>query len=254
MKPIKIIPVFLCILFLGTIDGYSQMTSDEALSVFVAAGLAYKDGRYNEAISRYEKILEGRRVSGPLYYNLANSYYKKRNLGKAVLNYERARQFIPRDSDLNFNYRYVHSKIEHYGVGEESNFSVRLIRGFIQFYTKDEMVIILVIVGMLAGILFLVSLYINLPGLFNGGIIVLLLMCFLIYGVGVIVKGQHGKDKAIIMNSAESYFEPRTDSTAHFKLSEGMKATILKTEGHWIKIRRLDGKTGWVDRDVLEKI
>jgi len=33
-----------------------------------------------------------------------------------------------------------------------------------------------------------------------------------------------------------------------------MKARILKLQGNWIKIERLDGKAGWVDRKILEKI
>ncbi len=61
-------------------------------------------------------------------------------------------------------------------------------------------------------------------------------------------------DLYLLTESAESYFEPRADSTVHFKLSEGMKTKILKSEGNWLKIRRMDGKTGWVDMQVLERI
>jgi len=134
--------------------GFAQITSDEALSKFVSAGMAYKDGRYESAIERYRTILDGGRESGALYYNFGNSYFKKGNLGKAVLNYERAKRFIPRDSDLNFNDTYVQSQIVYYSDNGRKHFIDSMIKSTIQFYTVDEMAIILVGLGIAIGLVF----------------------------------------------------------------------------------------------------
>jgi len=232
----------------------AQISYDEALSQFVTAGMAYKEGRYDAAATHYNNILEGGRTSGPLHYNLGNSYFKKGDIGRAILNYERAMKFIPRDSDLNFNYDYVKSQTDQYGFAEKLKILNRLVQSHIHFYTIDEMVLILIGVVMVMGILFLVLLYVRWPESIRSGIFALLLCIFLIYGIGLIVKVDEGRDLVIVMIPTESYFEPRTDSIVHFKLSEGTKAKILKSEGHWIKIQRLDGKIGWIDRNVLEKI
>jgi tetratricopeptide (TPR) repeat protein len=242
----------LVILVGGT--GRCQITPEEALSKFVSAGMAYKEGRYDVAISQYMEILQGGRESGPLYYNLGNSYFKKADLGQAVLNYERAKKFIPRDSDLKFNDRYVQSQMEHYGNGESQNIFQENLRNFIQFYTIDEMVIILLCLAIGIGGVFLGAMYFPWPPQWRNGTLMGLLFVLMVFMCSLIAKISFEKDMAVIKDAAESYFEPRSDSTVHYKLSEGMKVKVLKTEGAWIKIQRRDGKVGWIDTEVLEKI
>ena len=135
MKFRKMILLTLGLTILAAGAGRCQLTTDEALSKFVAAGMAYKDGRYDAAISLYTEILQGGRVSGPLYYNFGNSYFKKGQLGKAALNYERAKKFIPRDSDLKFNWQYIQSQIKFYGAeGEGRGIAQKTFKRFIHFF------------------------------------------------------------------------------------------------------------------------
>jgi len=254
LRTYKLLVILVGLLFFNVASAFAQMTVDEALSKFVAAGFNYKNGQYDEAVNQYSKIIDGGQLSGPLYYNLGNSYFRNGESGKAVLNYERAKRLMPRDSDLNFNDRYVRSRIDSYGVDEELNLIDRAMKNYIQFYTTDEMVLIITGVVFAIGIVFLLSLYMNWPGSSRQGIIALLTLILLIYATGLVTKVQHEKGLAVIVTGTDSYFEPRTDSTVHFKLPEGTKARILKSEGVWIKVQRLDGKVGWVSRDMLEKI
>jgi len=253
VKALRLFIILPCLLLLGSVSGFAQMTSDEALSNFVAAGIAYKEGRYDVAIEKYNEILKGNRVSGPLYYNLGNSYFKKKNIGQAVLNYERAKKFIPRDSDLNFNEHYVRSKIDQQTNVNQSLID-RAIASHVQFYTIDEMVIILYCIGLVIGILYLISLYGQWSQTVTSGVIAVLIFSLFIYTTGLFAKVQTQRELVVVMMDSNTLFEPRTDSTVHFKLSEGMKARILKRQGDWVKIERLDGKVGWIDREVLEKI
>ncbi|MCK5012900.1 MAG: tetratricopeptide repeat protein [Candidatus Omnitrophica bacterium] len=254
MRNFKLI-LFLIFLFVFTsVNGFAQITEKEALSRFVSAGMAYKDGQYEEAITKYTQIIEGGLQSGAVYYNLGNSYFKKGDMGRAILNYERAKSLIPRDSDLNFNNRYVSSRINRYSAGEKINFLDRTMKSYIEFYTINEMVMILVGAIFVLGMVFLLSLYLNWPRSFIQGMAAFLSLIVMIYAVGLVVKIQYARDLAVVVTAAESYFEPRDDSTVHFKLSEGMKAKIMRPESNWIKIERLDGKRGWVPLGVLERI
>jgi len=253
MKTLRLFIFLPCLLLFGSVSGFAEMTPDEALSKFVAAGIAYEEGRYDAAIERYNAILKGNRVSGPLYYNLGNSYFKKKNVGQAVLNYERAKKFIPRDSDLKFNEQYVRSKIDQQTDAKQSVLD-RAIGSHIQFYTIDEMAIILYCLGLMIGIIHLIALYVQWPQTVTSWVIAALIFTLFIYSTGLVAKVQAELELAVVMTGSNTLFEPRTDSTVHFKLSEGMKARILKRQGNWIKIERLDGKVGWVDREVLEEI
>ena len=54
------------------------------------ANTAYINNDFPTAISLYETILSSGRQSGKLYYNLANAYFKEQEIGRAILNYNRA--------------------------------------------------------------------------------------------------------------------------------------------------------------------
>ncbi len=235
-------------------NSFAQIMEKEALSKFVLAGIAYKDGKYDEAIAKYNEIIEGGRESGAVYYNLGNSYFRKDDLGQAILNYERARRLIPRDSDLNFNNRYVSSRVDGYSNGWTMSFLDRAVRNCVEFYTVDEMVLIILVTFFIVGAIVLLSLYLNWPKLLSQAMVVLLALIAGVYTTGLVVKVQYARNLAVVVTAAESYFEPRTGSTVHFKLSEGVKAMVIRSELGWVKVERLDGKVGWVPLDVLEKI
>lgn len=236
-------------------EGLATPTTDPAVLLkFNEGGEAYKKGDYKSAIKKYEEILALSQESGPLYYNLANSYFKAGQLGKAILNYERARGFLPRDGDLNFNDRYVRSMIEQYQTQDTAGFFKQIIHGHIQFYTLDEMVLIMVAVALMAGTLHIVALYGKWPSKLKKAVFSFLGILIVIYGLGVVIKIYVEQDLAVMVMKAESKFEPREDSTTHFELPEGIKIKILKVEDNWAKVKRWDGKIGWAPRDVFEKI
>ena len=255
MKFRKVILLTSWVIVLTSGAGQCQITADEALSKFVAAGMAYKESRYDAAIGLYTEIFEGGRISGPLYYNLGNSYFKKGQLGKAILNYERAKQFIPRDSDLKFNWHYIQSQIKFYGAEEEGQGIVQeALQRLTQLYTFDEMVVIMLGLVLTMGVLSLLAMYFGWPMQRSRRILAGLFLALSIFTVGLFDKIMLEKNMAVIMNDTESYFEPRVDSTGHYKLSEGMIVKVLKTEGAWSKVQRSDGKIGWIDAKGLEKI
>lgn len=230
------------------------MSQDEAISRFDAAGAAYKEGDYAKAIEAYESILIDGTESGALYYNLANSYQKSGQSGKAVLNYERALRLIPRDSDVKFNLQYVRS-FARAQTKMDLNFLERLVEGHIQFYTREEMAIIITVLGLTLAFLFLISLYFNWPDQLKQGILGFLAAAFIIYAGGFVFKLQSEKDLAIILTGpTKSYFEPSLDSTVHFSLNEGTKVKVVQEKSPWVKIKRLDAKLGWIEASATETI
>jgi tetratricopeptide (TPR) repeat protein len=68
-------------------------------AAFRNGNTAYTQKNYTEAIANYEKINNESTHSPDLYYNLANAYAQNKQLGKAILNYERALRLAPFDAD-----------------------------------------------------------------------------------------------------------------------------------------------------------
>ncbi|MEM1324684.1 MAG: tetratricopeptide repeat protein [Bacteroidota bacterium] len=64
---------------------------------FQVANKSYDIEEYAVAIEQYQSLLESGFVSPELYTNLGNAYYQFGNLGKAILNFQRALQLNPDD-------------------------------------------------------------------------------------------------------------------------------------------------------------
>lgn len=73
------------------------------LAAFQNANRMYDDGEYDEAALTYERLIGLGADDPTLYYNLANAYYKTDDLGRAILNYMRARRLAPFDADIAAN-------------------------------------------------------------------------------------------------------------------------------------------------------
>ena len=71
---------------------------------------AYREGDYDAALEAYHLVLENGYSSGPLLYNIANAYYKRGELGPAILFYERAARKMPHDRDVRYNLSLARSR------------------------------------------------------------------------------------------------------------------------------------------------
>src|SRR6266850_3973874 len=57
---------------------------------FAKANQEYAQGHFKEAIAGYETLVHGGQWNANLFYDLGNAYFRTRDFGRAILNYERA--------------------------------------------------------------------------------------------------------------------------------------------------------------------
>ncbi|MBU1996305.1 MAG: tetratricopeptide repeat protein [Candidatus Omnitrophica bacterium] len=226
---------------------------DKPLARFVTAERFYKEKEYKKAIEQYELIIKDGEESGQIYYNLANSYFKNGNYGKAVLNYERAKRIMPRDRDVDYNYKYVLKLIKDFG-SENKGFMIKIIDKFTGFHSDQELVTIGVTIGLVALGLYLLFLFMKVTLIIGKIILVVLSVLAVVYMGGFKYKVQKQVGTAVILDNSDARFEPREDATIHFKLNEGNRVKMMKFEGGWVKIKRADNKQGWVQQINLEGI
>lgn len=230
----------------------AQMNEKQALSSFFKAEGLYKEQQYVQAIELYEEMISQGFMSGAVYFNLGNAYYKNQNLGRAILNYERAKRLIPRDSDLRFNYQYAFSSVKN--IASQQSGTQKFLELFVMRYTVDEFAIfsLIIFIGLVGAIL--LSIYFSLPKKRVYLICGLFLIVFIMNGLLFFQKLQSETSQAVILKSVEAKFEPLDEATMHFNVSLGMKVRILEGKGLWFKVERDDGKVGWVVSTALEEI
>lgn len=250
------IRVISSIVFIGMLcvqSAYAEMTKDQAQLAFIKAGAAYQTEDYADAINQYQKILKAGWASSAVYYNLGNAYFKKEQLGKAVLHYQRALRLSPRDPDIRANMRFAKASVEYYG-NQESQGSVLSWLPYFKKITLDEMAWILIGLFILLGCVLFIGIVRQwrLSRMFLwGGVICI---TFIFHIGALVVKVNYLKGQSVILTETKAKFEPMANATDHFQLGEGMIVKMLKKQYGWIKVLRDDGRIGWVPERTVEKI
>jgi tetratricopeptide (TPR) repeat protein len=81
-------------------------------TAFDAANKLYEEGRFPEAATAYERMLEGGAASGPLYYNWGNAQFKAGRIGRAIAAYRQAESLSPRDPDVLTNLKFARNQVQ----------------------------------------------------------------------------------------------------------------------------------------------
>jgi len=218
--------------------------------IFNKANILYEEKKYSEAIKLYESILKKGYESGYLFYNLGNAYFKKGELGKAILNYEKALKFIPLDSDLRTNYNYALSLIKVPVKDLESFWFTRFLNKVFSPFTVDNLTILLSLIY-----LFLLGVLTLFFRKHRKVIVLSLIFLFSFSFSGLILKvSKQGKEAIVITKEAQVKFAPLDEATLYFRVYEGQKLRIISQEGSYYKIRDHRQKIGWVEKKALEVI
>ena len=247
--------VFIILAFFGFIFSQAGFADEKISSynqIFYKANDFYQDGKFDQALLEYEKITDSGSESGNIYYNIGNCYFKKGEIGKSVLNYERAKRFMPRDSDLRANYEYAISKLPPGTAQVPQPLPMKIALRFYEQFTVDELTILLSVSYVFMLVIFASLLFVKTRRAYlAAGLVVILLFSALTF---VTVKERvsvSDKEAVVLVAKADCKFEPLEQGTTHFEISEGLKVVVLDSKSGWSKIKRADGKIGWVDSSGL---
>jgi tetratricopeptide (TPR) repeat protein len=220
---------------------------------FYRANAAYRDGRYPEAIQGYQELITSGHAGGHLFYNLGNAYFRSGALGRAILNYERARLLIPRDADLQFNLRYAKDRIVD-AVPEIHSPSGALFFWLDALSLKEILVAFVVINGVFWLHLLLRLLY---KPDWTYYVLVVLLVLWITAAFSLGMKGYQAAydDRAVVISKeADILAGPDSADTLLFKLHEGTLVNHEREEDGWSLIRLSDGRRGWTRAEAIVRI
>lgn len=237
--------------------GFAGFSQNENL--FDEANSAYQEGNYEEAVSKYEEILDNGEASAELYYNLGNSYYKLNKVAPSIYYYEKALQLKPGDEDIQNNIEFARNmaiddieEVEQTGIGQ-------WINGLISVFSFSTWAVLGILFSVFFVILFLFYYFSHTPlykRILFGSAIASIILCI----VSVIFAFQQqsyieDNQYAIIFSEeAEVRDEPNLRGDSSFELHEGTKARVLEDFQQWSRIELANGAQGWVQSDNLRKL
>ncbi len=226
---------------------------------FLIGNNLYKEGKYDEAIEHYQKILNQNYFSFELYYNLGNAYYKKKEFPKAILYYEKAKKINANDEELNHNLKlantHIKDKVDELPQLFISNFYSELIKS----KTADAwgwLAIKTMLLALAGFLLFLFSSnYLLKKTGFWGGITILIFsLIFAALGFEQ-KKNEEDNSYAILMVPVANVLaSPDEKATRLFVIHEGIKVKINKKENDWLHIKLSNGNSGWIKATDVESI
>ncbi|MFA6636385.1 MAG: tetratricopeptide repeat protein [Candidatus Omnitrophota bacterium] len=253
MKKRIVVTAFVMLAALSIFLCRQAASSEETF--FASGNREYEKGDYSRAIAEYEKARFSDKVSAALYYNLAGAYFKSGDVGRAVLNYERALRLAPRDPDIAANYAFARSMVTGKEPLKRGFFAWRPVRLYSGFFTVNE------ITAMTSGLFFLLFVIIAAAvvsersrAIARGAAIFLTVI--IVFNSAIIFhKVKDERSYAVtVVPSLDVLFGPFDSATKFFTLHEGNGVTILETKDLWYRVRRPDGMAGWVRQSGIERI
>lgn len=212
---------------------------------------AYDSKKYKEAITDYEQLLSNGFKSWQLYYNLGNSYYRDKQLGKAIYNYELARKLNPNDEDVRINLGIASAKTTD-KIDSKENFFISAVKSNVLSSFNTSGWAWLSITSVLSLCIF-IFLFISTSTIAIKRISFILMIVLFIaslstYFLGYSAVKSKYDNKFAIITAKESRImnEPTPTASSKFSLHEGTKIRVVENNGDWVLIKLDNGNEGWV--------
>ena len=245
------------LLLMWSMVGTVEIADSDAMDT---AKALYEDGKYPEAIQVYEQIASTGVRDSHVLYNLGNAYALNGDIGRAILNYERASEITPRDRDIRHNLALSRAEA---GISSDLTAVNPLLEISIlskAWVSLNEISIIALATWIISGFLILIYLILSKKSLRKliGALAVISLVITL--GASITFAARIMSDnRAItsIVTKPNTFLQdnPYSESEGGFELPEGTRTQVIEQHGNWVLLTTLDQIIeGWAPEDVIESI
>jgi hypothetical protein len=206
---------------------------------------------YEKAILGFEKIIEqGQVKNAKLHYNLANAYFLKGELGKAILNYRRAEKLDTSDENIKKNLAFARNKrIDKIAIKTEARVLQTLFFWHYDFSIKTKFLLMCVFFGIVCICISGITWFGRTGPLMAVMIICsVLTMCFF---ASVIVESSSKNSRVCGVITTKEVIARQGDGQNYspsFKepLHEGTEFDLLENRPGWLHIKLSDDSDGWI--------
>lgn len=250
---------FLLVVFTFTTTLLTPEVTADAQAVS-AANQLYMAGNYEDAQRIYEQLIAQGVEDSAVYYNLGNTYYRQGDLGRAILNFQRAAQLNPRDPDIRANLELAREMADVPFTSTAPGPVDALARMTSRWLTLNEMAILALGIWFLAGFLFLST------SLMEGGsarrilrfgaIVALLFLVLIGLSLGSRIFAESTQNNGVVVAPVVAVSsEPGEQFATDFNLTSGTEVGLVETQGNWARLAVPgDVIEGWIPLTAVETV
>lgn len=237
-------PIILALAILGAV---ASMGFAQSAAQFAKANQEYAAGDFKGAIADYEELVRSGQDSPNLFYNLGNAYFRQKDFGHAILNYERSLALEPRHPEAQANLRMARDEARALELVPD-----RLER-WLAFANSNQYAIA-------AAVAFWISIFAIASFIFNRrrsalALSILSLLTFALAAVAVfqLDRGKNGL-AVVITDNSEARLATADTASRVLTLPAGSEIQILSRRGDWIYTGLPNNLRGWMPANSVEQV
>jgi tetratricopeptide (TPR) repeat protein len=222
-----------------------------AQAEFVKANQEYGQGHFKEAIAGYEALVRGGQWNANLFYDLGNAYFRTRDFGHAILNYERALALDQHHPEATANLQ----------IARDESRALELqptrVERYLQFASINQYSIAAAVAFWLGifGIVLLIFARRRSAALISLLILCLLVCAMAVWAVHTLDNGSKGRALAIVTgNDVQARLATADTANSVLALPAGSQIKILSTRGDWMYAALPNDLRGWIQTKNAEQV
>lgn len=227
------------------------MLSDARADAFADGNTEYAAGRFKEAAEKYETAVAAGATNAAVFYNLGNAWYRAGDLGRAILNYERALALEPRHPEAAANVRLAREKARALEL-RKSRWEAFASRGTTTHYVVTAAIGFWVLAFAAAALV----LGRRRSVLLITACVVGVLSC--VIGVScayTLESGTRGRALAIVLDEkVDARLATADNANTVLTLPPGSEIKVLSTRGDWIYVALPNELRGWIPAQSAELV
>jgi len=222
--------------------------AENPAAAFDAANKLYEQGKYSEAASTYEKLIQSGPASVALYFNLGNALFKSGQIGRAVAAYRQAQQLAPHDSEVRANLQFARNQTQRPTLA--ANYSQRVLRALsLNEWTVLAASAVWILFLLLAFLQWRPALKRTLRGFVLGLTVAAVILCCCL-GVAF-YEHRFTRMAVVIARDTAVHNGPLEESANAFTVHDGAELRVLDQKDEWLQVSTDPRRIGWLRRDQV---
>jgi tetratricopeptide (TPR) repeat protein len=241
----------ICIVSLLLFGIGRSVASAQATTQFAKANQEYAAGDFGAAVNDYDELVRSGQDTPNLFYNLGNAYFRKKDLGRAILNYERTLALEPHHPEAQANLRIARDEARALELVPTK------LERFLSFATPNQYAIVAAITFWICAFCVVASIFSQRR---NRGVIALSILSFSIFAVAIFATWElgHGRKGAslavVIAENADARLATADNANRVLTLPAGSEIQILSQRGDWIYAALPNNLRGWMPAKSAEAV